>query len=147
MSFIKRIENGRASYAFDAVTDVKTKEFSKEYKSIVRKFPMLIKNNGLANALAFILAKKNGKGKEAQAYENLEKQLCSFFLGKDIFLKSKNMKECKSLAEVLDEVLKFDASDTALYMLLTKDMLNLVLWFKRFAEGLIEDKKKNQNEG
>jgi len=139
MSSIKRIENGRASYAFCKVMKVTEGPVPKEYKSIVRKFPMLIKNNGLANALAFILAKKNGKGKEAQAYEILEKQLYSFFSGKDIFLKNKDIKSCEDLAAVLKEVLDFNASETAVYMLLTKDMLNLVLWFKRFAEGLIED--------
>lgn len=130
MSSIKRIENGRASYAFGAVTDVKTKKNSKEYRSVALKFPFLIKNNGLANALAFVLASKEKKG-----YSNLAEHIVGWV---------KENEGIDNLEELVEKVL---AMDTVNYMLYTKEIMKLALWLKRFAEGLIsKDASKKQRD-
>lgn len=124
MSSIKRIENGRASYAFGAVADVKTKE----YRSVALKFPFLIKNNGLANALAFVLANKEKKG-----YSNLAEHVVGW-VKKDESSLLDEKEGIDNLEQLVEKVL---AMNTVNYMLYTKEIMKLALWLKRFAEGLI----------
>ena len=47
---VKQIEQGRATYAFNAVKEINDKEPQKlkeSYKSAAKKLPVLIKTNGL----------------------------------------------------------------------------------------------------
>ena len=53
-----KLEQGRAAYAYNAAKDGKNKLGNKdsEYKSYVKKLPMLIKTNGLGAAMSFCFA-------------------------------------------------------------------------------------------
>ncbi len=54
---IRTLEHGRAQFAYECAKEGSKIEKRKEYKSYVKKIPMLIKTNGLGAALAFMLSK------------------------------------------------------------------------------------------
>src|SRR4030066_1879643 len=66
---IKGLEQGRAKFAYDCAFAGSKEIRKKEYKSYVKKVPMLIKTNGLGETFAFINSKKNtDKSKPGYAY-------------------------------------------------------------------------------
>ncbi len=125
-----KLEQGRAAKAYEYAEEGAKLSKAKEYKSYVKKMPMMIKVNGLGAAVAFAFSKgaKDGQPNKGTPwgliYHQLaewvstEKQLVS--LGQKFF------------ANVLTEL------DSAQYRAVTNEVLALLSWMRRFAEGLIE---------
>lgn len=55
------IENGRASFAYErvlAVSTEKSEKYAKDYRALVRSFPVMIQTNGFGASVAFLFSKK-----------------------------------------------------------------------------------------
>jgi len=131
VSTIKGLEQGRARFAYDCVLEGSKIEKKKEYKSYVKKVPMLIKTNGLGSTFAFIKSKgNNDKSKAGYAYHLIYNQT------KD-WLKNDN-KELLDIGEEDDLVEKIISLGSVEYRAVTIEILAFFNWLKRFADGLIE---------
>jgi len=123
---IKKLENGRAEFAYQCVEEV-TKIDSKtssDYKSYVRKVPVLIQTNGLGNTLAYMVSK------EKKAYDLIYKHLTDWL--------SKEACGCSTLPAD-SNLLKFIVSRSSIvYRQITTECLALLNWLRRLAEGMIE---------
>ena len=116
--------NERAKYAYEKVKKVKLNQ--KEYRSLVRSFPMMVRNSGLARAVAFLLQKDAEGKKEGKEYNTLYRQIETWLTNTHL---------------ISDENLK-DAiwnADPQTYRLLLHEVMELVFWLKSFAEGMFDD--------
>jgi len=131
MSGIKDLAQKRSRFAYQKVEesikkypnviDEKTKKLvpskqQKEYKSYVKKIPMMILTNGLGATFAFIYSKK----KKSEAYELIYKQVGEWF-------------------EIEEDLVKWIIDqESPQYRATTNELLALFNWLKRFADGMIE---------
>jgi CRISPR-associated protein Cmr5 len=160
MSNLRILEGGRAKFAYECAQEAvnagdKSVELGKRegyfkatnYKSYVKKAPMWIKTNGIGAAFAFILSKKakekDGKppGSEKNpknAYDLLYEQTMAWLRseGKEYLLGEKRDKD---LVAALVELPSHE------YRAVTVEVLALLNWLRRFAEGLIEADEDNDN--
>jgi len=123
------LEQGRAAYAYQCAESGSNIDKRKEYKSYVKKMPMLIKTNGLGAAVAFAFAKgsKDGKPKSKDPWALLYTQLDEWLRTRTKINATQNQ-----LAKALTESLSAD------YRAATIEALALLNWMKRFADALIE---------
>ncbi len=130
------LEQGRAAYAYTCAEDGAKLDKKKEYKSYVKKMPMLIKVNGLGAAIAFAFAKgsKNGIAQKSDPWGLLYTQLEDWLRQKGTL----NMEQ-SPLAKVLT------SSESATYRAATVEVLALLNWMKRFADALIEGESQDSN--
>lgn len=127
-TLIKGIEQGRATFAYDcALEGSQLPEKAKEYRQYVKRIPMLIKTNGLGATLAFI----NSKSKKDEAYQLIYSQLT-------IWLKDepKNLLGYNGNEDLCKYIVSIDSSQ---YRAATIEILALLNWLRRFAEGLIKE--------
>ncbi len=115
---MKTYEQKMANLAYECVKDVKNESFKKDYKSLVRRIPAMISNNGLLTTVAFLNSK--GKGHHKAVLNHLSK-----------WLQYENNKK-----DLLNFLLDCEFSD---YMYYTKEAIKFSIWLKRIAEGEIED--------
>lgn len=128
------LEQGRAAYAYQCAESGSKLDKKKEYKSYVKKMPMLIKTNGLGAAVAFAFAKgsKNGSAQKNDPWGLLYTQL------EDWVREKRTLEmEQKTLAEALT------ASNSTDYRAVTVELLALLNWIKRFADALIEGESQD----
>ena len=121
MKTINKLENGRAAYAYQCAEEGAGLDKKKEYKSYVKKIPMLIKTNGLGATVAFIKSKGG-------TYDTIYTQLTGWFKKEENPMSF----EVKELAKDLCEM------DSQQYRAITKETLAFFNWLRRFADGLIE---------
>lgn len=122
MSNKRTLEQKRASFAFRSAEEGKNSKKPSEYKSYVKKVPMLIKNNGLGATFAFI-KEKGG------TYNVIYKHTEEWIFQNELF----DLSESNSLREF---ILACDSNE---YRALTKEVLAYFSWLRRFAGGLIND--------
>lgn len=128
---IKGIEAGRADYAYNCVVKANTIEKKKEYKSYVKKIPMMIKTNGLGATIAFIYSKKdNDISKVGYAYELIYNDIYNWLS------KKSDKKYIEKDKELIEEIVKKDSFE---YRAITNEILALFNWLRRFAEGMIDE--------
>ncbi|MBK8563985.1 MAG: type III-B CRISPR module-associated protein Cmr5 [Saprospiraceae bacterium] len=124
----QQLEQGRANTAYMRVMEFKDSNPGKstldEYKSYSKKFPMMVKTNGLGSALAFI------KSKQKRAYNRIYEDLTEW-LAKD----NKKIVDLSS-GTLLEIVVSMD--DSANYRSLTNEVLAYMNWHRRFTEALLE---------
>ena len=117
---MKKLENGRAEFAYKCIVEVKS---SSDYKSYVKKVPVLIQTNGLGNTLAYMVSK-------GKTYDLIYQHLTSWL--------SKEECGCVALPEHTD-LLKFIVSQpSVVYRQITTECLVLLNWLRRLAEGMLE---------
>ena len=126
------LEQGRAAFAYECAVAGEKLDKKKEYKSYVRKLPMLIKTNGLGAAIAFALAKGSKEGKPDDLrnawgllYVQIEKWLREDQKG---LLDLQKIGLMEALAQ----------AESSVYRAVTVEVLALLSWIKRFAEALID---------
>ena len=136
---LKGIEQGRATYAFNAVKEVNDKEPQKlkgSYKSAAKKLPVLIKTNGLGQTLAFVKSKggkkdrKTGKKRE-NGYDKLYKQIGDW-------LRTDAANQLVPQGELVEKVIQLESP---LYRQVTVETLALLNWMRRFVDGVMKDVK------
>jgi len=108
------------------------------YKSYVKKIPMMILNNGLGATFAFIYSKKE----KEKAYKKIYLQINNWLKEQDIksgicddecYKKEKN-KNCKDI-DLVEWIICLNSQE---YRVVTNEVLALFNWLKRFADGMIE---------
>lgn len=130
-SLLGQVEAGRASYAFNKVKQgVVGEKWGKEYKSYVQKLPMLIKVNGLAAALAFAKANSGEESERKRAWKALYGHIASWL---------QKINGCSPQQELMDWVVNLPIPE---YRLVENEVLALLNWLKRFAEGLVPGEAK-----
>ncbi len=125
-----KIENGRAAYAFDAVYEAVNKPSikSSEYRSYVKKLPAMIQVNGLGQTLAFCYSKGG-------AYKEIYDQIYGWLLKNNPKLfPEKN-------EEFVKAVINKNSSE---YRVITMEVLALLNWMRRFAEGMVKQEKEGE---
>ncbi len=130
----REIEEGRAKAAYEFAKKGSEISKKKEYKSYVKNVPMYIKTNGLAATYAFIASKKSDdKGKAGYAYKLIYDQTKSWLENEPKGIISEELKgKDRDLAKVFTEL------DSYRYRIVTKEVLALFNWLRRFADELIE---------
>lgn len=110
-------------YAHIEKIQTRDKEYRDEYGSMCHKLPILIRTAGLAQAFAFV----DARGKEAQ------KKVLDDLAG--------------VLGTTKDELLTQSRSASLQkYMVLTRQSLQALLWFKRFAVSILDVERASNNE-
>jgi len=105
-----------AQKAYEKVKAAAASKGAEEYENMALKFPVLVRQAGLAQALAFL----QSRGKEAHhAYGNDLAQV----LGR------------AGLEALAEEARK---AELMAYLRLTREVLQAAEWFKRFAQALME---------
>ena len=127
---IKDLEKQRAEFAYDCVEEVvneygKDSKTANEYKSYVKKIPTLIQTNGLSATFAFMYSKK-------KTYEVIYKQVQTWLEERDF----------KINKELVKWIISQPSSE---YRHITNEVMALFIWLRRFAEGMIEKEKGNEN--
>ena len=126
------LEQGRAKYAYDRVDEANKQlgKDAKEYKAYVKKMPMYIKVNGLGATMTFALYKANKNQAWRLLYQDIEGWL---------------KKDHKALIDFNDNklVASLVKEDSSTYRAVTIEVLALLTWLKRFADGLIEGEAEN----
>ncbi|MCF7859661.1 MAG: type III-B CRISPR module-associated protein Cmr5 [Candidatus Cloacimonetes bacterium] len=128
--FIKGIENGRASFAYECANSVNS-ELKKAYKSHVKSFPMMVKTNGLGSAIAFLFSKKD---KEKHVYETVGTHIVKWLIQDDKY-KIYNLVKFTDLKGLVANITSLNSSQ---YRALTIEVLSFFKWLRRFADGLYE---------
>lgn len=114
------LEEGRAKSAYDAVQRITDIDIN-EYTSHVKQIPMLIKTNGLAQALAFAKTKKEKK----LIYGHINEWL----------LRVEN-REQFCISDNVNDIMEFLVkTDSTTYRFITVETMTYLEWLKRFAEG------------
>ncbi len=124
-SVVKTLEQGRASQAYKYVEEAKEKsvDTQKEYKSYVKKMPVMIKTNGLGQTVAFIKSKS-----DKEAYGLIYRQLGEW------------LKKCPNAVigdrdtDLVKAIVNLESRE---YRMATAEALALLSWLRRFADGLI----------
>lgn len=106
-----------AQAAYQKVEERAKGQEAREYKDMALKFPVLVRQAGLAQALAFV--ESRGKGAHKAFGEDLAQVLGHESLGR--------LGQKAREAELLE------------YLRLTREVLGAAEWFKRFAQALIQD--------
>ena len=117
---IRDMAKMRAEFAYAAVRNFvngANEQNRKEYKSYVKKLPALIQTNGLSATLAFMFSKGG-------TYKSIYNQMNSW------------LQECglKSDEELMEWIL---GRDSAQYRRVTSEIMALVNWMRRFADGMV----------
>lgn len=120
------IEKGRAAFAYDTVSTFFKKSAPKnrkEYRAYLLKFPTMVLTNGLGQTLAFYYSKGETYKEVYTGLENWMRKSSTMLggIGKQGLL--------------IESVLKMEQEQ---YRLATKQLLNLVGWMSRFADGMID---------
>lgn len=130
---INEVEQGRASFAYQSIINAcnNKDDFKKKYKSYVKRLPMLIKTNGLGQALAFVKSKSaNDNSSASGAYALIYKQVAQWL--------REDQKHLMDINPDDDLVQKIVELDIERYRYVTGEVMALLNWMKRFADGLIE---------
>jgi CRISPR-associated protein Cmr5 len=102
----------------------------KKYGSMAHKLPVLIRTAGLAQALAFVEARGDQEMQKGLLLEHL-----ALAIGKE------------NRAELLEGT---RTTELAMYMRLTQAVLAALLWYKRFAQSVLDvqasDEEGNTND-
>jgi CRISPR-associated protein Cmr5 len=121
------LEQGRAAFAYNAAVAGEKLSKNTEYKAYVKKLPMYIKTNGLGAAMSFAFAK--GKGKTDNAWGLIYHQIESWL--------KKDEKQLLKLDGNISLMKALMDTDSSTYRATTIEVLALLNWMRRFAEGLI----------
>lgn len=122
--FQTTIEQGRAKYAFEcAQTGAKLKDAGK-YKSYVKRTPMLIKNNGLGAAFAFIY-----QNQKEEAYKLIYEQTYKWLSEHREYIKKSENNPL--MAQLVD----MNSED---YRKVANEVMALFNWLRRFVDAEIK---------
>lgn len=147
MSNLKNINLEVSKYAMKCVDDVidkSDKEIEKKYKTLVKKMPALIQKNGLIGTLAFIFSKKKND-EHAEVFKNIINWNFENDKINDLNKINENGGSVKEQNNVINQTnmenyIKWmcDLEPTQ-YRQVTKEMMILFSWIKRFADALIKE--------
>lgn len=126
---IKGIEQGRANFAYKCAKKGAELSKKKEYKSYVKKIPMLIKTNGLGATFAFMLSKGG-------TYSDIGNHIKDWLKEDEKKIIDTNKLGINTFQDLVVKIVEMDSTE---YRALTTEILAFFNWLRRFAEGLISD--------
>ena len=116
------IEGKRALFAFRCVEEAGDGD---KYRSLVKKMPAYIKSNGLGQTLGFLFSKHTDNSEHKLLLDQFRQYLIFFqFI-------PENKVDLKDFIECLITIDPFQ------YQYATFEVLNLLNWLRRFAEGML----------
>ena len=130
---IKGLEQGRAKFAYECALKGSKRDKKKEYKSYVKKIPMLIKTNGLGATFAFMLSKGG-------TYEFIGEQVLEWLKNDEKGILA-NANEINNFEKLNEKIVSLNSPE---YRALTIEVLAFFSWLRRFADGLIEGEDENE---
>ncbi|KOF58272.1 MULTISPECIES: type III-B CRISPR module-associated protein Cmr5 [Clostridium] len=156
MSNLRNASLNVASFAMKCVEEGKDDKYidNKKYKTLVKKISTLIQKNGFINTLVFVLSKSNIENPKKEDiikkqynnkilndiikwnYENDKINNLIDFEKYEIDINDNDDKyNTINIAKYIQAVTELNQSQ---YKLITKEMMSLFGWIKRFADGMIE---------
>jgi len=128
IKMLKSLDISRAKYAYEKVSEINKKNIKKNYLSLVRSFPIMIHNNGYASAIALLYSKKKINGiNEDNEYMQLYKHISEWLI------------ENQKIISKVDLMESITSKTNEEYKRLSNETMALLIWLKRFAEGMISD--------
>lgn len=118
------IESGRAKHAYDCT---QMKEGSTEYRSYVKKMPMMIKVNGLAQTIVFYESKSHDHRDVVKHVES--------------WLRKEEVRERLSLPDKVSLMEAVCKMETEQYRLVTYEIMELLGWMRRFVDAHAKTKE------
>lgn len=118
----KDVHNRMAKFAFSKISAIDSS--NREFRSLARSMPSIIQVNGLGSALAFLCAKKSA----GNAQEIMYRLLNEWFKDEACLLPV-------AQGDLMERIVNLDSDAYRLY---TNESMNICLWVKRFAEGMID---------
>ena len=136
---LRSLEQERAKYTWECIQKVKGNiKLEDKYKSYVKSASSYIQINGLGNTLAFYKSKfkadlekkgENGLSADKKAYYVLYNHIDEWF--KKYFRKNE---------DILNWIISEKTSSIDVFQV-TKEIIALLNWMKRFAEAELRDKE------
>ncbi len=142
---VRSLEQKRAKYAWECIRKVKQKnknDLNEKYRSYVRSAASYIQVNGLGNTLAFYKSKstsddkKNKNSTEKEAYKLLYEHINGWF--------KEHIKSNKSNDKDLLYWICNEKTSSIEVFRVTKEIIALLNWMKRFAEIELGDKNEQK---
>jgi CRISPR-associated protein Cmr5 len=132
---VKTTVNKRAKFAYDRAKEVLEElanDDRKKYKSYSKKLLAMVKINGLAATLVFMLSKSN----KEEAYKKLYKHIKQWLENQDCPVNTLYSNASSKNNDLIEKVLSFDSNS---YRAVTKEVMEFSNWLRRFTEGMIKD--------
>ncbi len=152
---VNKLEKGRAEFAYKCAEEgkkiIRKTQIDGEwyeddkYNSYIKKISSMILSSGLGQTLAFVISKRQKQKKKDRetynpgtpenpknAYDLIYKQLTEY-------MKSENTTRIRMPQEQNNLIEWVISCDSLTYRYITQEILALLTWLKRFAEGLIEE--------
>jgi CRISPR-associated protein Cmr5 len=123
----KTLDQNRAEFAWNAIQDVSKNGGIGKYRDSIRKFPSMIKTNGLGHALAFM------KEKNKPLYEHIQTWLGPEGMSAPVY------------TENTDLLHQIGAGTGMQLRRATLEIEALSIWLKRFAESKEQAEQQNKN--
>ncbi|QSR34169.1 type III-B CRISPR module-associated protein Cmr5 [Marinobacterium iners] len=126
------LEQHRAEFALKQIQAAVNRPEEGKYKhsqvkSFCRRFPGMVQSNGFGQAVAFFYSKRNDYPAYGVIYQLVEDWLCQDSKVYAAFAEAQAPRLLKAITE----------SDQHAYRLATAETQALMIWVKKFAEGLI----------
>lgn len=160
----RAVHNEMAKFAYDRIGELKECQKS-EFRSLARSFPSMVQINGLAAAVAF-LSSKNKNNAHGVLYDMIDKWTLEHL---EIAEQPENSKQPDNSDQtkgskgtqlrhpsdnqlmggnhkdgLMERILGLDNMGYRIY---TNEIMNLCLWIKRFAEGMLAEEGTGQTAG
>lgn len=132
----RSLEQNRATYALELVSAFADRESplnKAKLQTHIQKTPIRILQNGLGQALAFLLADSEGKTNTPshQLYDHLQNWLCGA---------TSDSRPCRIYSGQQCNLMKqLIEGDRQQYMLAQEEALKLFAWLKKFADAYLDD--------
>lgn len=128
------LEQKRAKYALEEILKINNEtneSFKKKYAPFVRRTPTRILNNGLGQALAFLLSKANKEKAAKRFYDQLQSWICG--VEDDSYPMRIYIDNSPNLIQQLM------ANGRREYVLAQTEVLALLDWMKKFADAYLPE--------
>ncbi len=143
-------------YGFNKVKYAKSREFAAKFGSHIKNIPMYITVNGLIPTIAFIMSKATKNKEEAKSYSYIGEIIIEYLIKIGAINQISLSFERVTIRDFENLVQELFAKSTSEYRRCTLEILSMLEWMVKFADGMIEDKedeaknkedKVNPNEG
>ena len=138
---LRLIEQQRAAFALTRITEAVNKQEGGKYKhsqvkSFSRRFPSMVQANGFGQAVAFFYSKRNDYEAYGVIYQLVEDWLTS---EGQVYAAAKEAPAPRLLYAITQ-------GDQQAYRLATAETQALMIWVKKFAQGLIQAEEDSGND-
>lgn len=138
---LRLIEQQRAEFALKRITEAVEKPEGGKYKhsqvkSFARRFPSMVQSNGFGQAVAFFYAKRN----DYEAYGTI------YYLLEDWLTRDGQVYSAAKEGPAPKLLYAITQGDQQAYRLATAETQALMIWVKKFAQGLIQAEEDSGND-